>query len=270
MEAAGREILLIETMGVGQDEIEVVSLADLTVLVLVPGMGDDVQSMKAGIMEAADIYVVNKADRGGAERTEAEIAAMQELGAVSAPILRTVATSGDGVGELLAAIDALATAGSSGRNRVLQPNQDDTPRLDHIGIAVRSIASSRRFYEALGMTVSHEETVEYEQVRTAMLSLGESRLELIEPTADDSAIGRFLQKRGEGLNHIALHVEDIDGKFHRLREQGVRMVSETIRVGAGGHRYFFVHPSSSGGVLVEIVGDAISGNGAAQGGQNKE
>jgi LAO/AO transport system kinase len=130
------------------------------------------------------------------------------------------------------------------------------PRLDHLGIAVRSIAAARGFYELLGMAVSAEERVEHEQVVTAMLQLGESRIELIEPTAEESVVGRFLAKRGEGLHHLALGVEDVDAMFERLREQRVRLASDAVRVGAGGHRYFFVHPASTGGVLMEIVGDA--------------
>jgi methylmalonyl-CoA epimerase len=129
-------------------------------------------------------------------------------------------------------------------------------RLDHVGIAVRSIAASRVFYEALGIRVSAEETVDHEQVRTAMLQMEESRLELIEPTAEDSTIGRFLAKRGEGMHHIAIRVGDIDAKLEALKARGVRLVNDSIRVGAGGHRYFFVHPASTGGVLIEIVGDA--------------
>ena len=130
------------------------------------------------------------------------------------------------------------------------------PRLDHLGIAVRSIAAARGFYELLGMVVSAEETVEHEQVVTAMLQVGESRIELIEPTAEDSVVGRFIAKRGEGLHHVALGVGDVDEMFERLRGQGVRLASDAVRVGAGGHRYFFVHPASTGGVLMEIVGDA--------------
>jgi methylmalonyl-CoA epimerase len=130
------------------------------------------------------------------------------------------------------------------------------PRLDHLGIAVRSIAAARGFYELLGMVVSAEERVEHEQVVTAMLQVGESRIELIEPTTEDSVVGRFLAKRGEGLHHVALGVEGVDAMFERLRAQGVRLASDAVRVGAGGHRYFFVHPASTGGVLIEIVGDA--------------
>ena len=128
-------------------------------------------------------------------------------------------------------------------------------RLDHIGVAVRSIAAARVFYEALGMSVGAEETVEHEQVRAAMLALGESRVELLEPTSGDSVIGRFLEKRGEGMHHIAIHVEDIEERLEALKARGVRLVDDAIRIGAGGRRYFFVHPASTGGVLVEIVGD---------------
>jgi len=129
-------------------------------------------------------------------------------------------------------------------------------RLDHLGVAVKSIAAARGFYEALGLAVSHEGTVEHEKVKTAMLPLGESRIELLEATEEDSTIGRFLAKRGEGLHHVAVHVDAIDAMFARLMAQGVRLASDAVRVGAGGHRYFFVHPASTGGVLVEIVGDA--------------
>jgi methylmalonyl-CoA epimerase len=134
---------------------------------------------------------------------------------------------------------------------------DDSLRLDHIGIAVRSIASSRVFYEALGTRVSAEEIVEHEQVRTAMVALGASRVELLEPTSEDSTIGRFLAKRGEGMHHIALHTPEIEAKFVALKAQGMRLVSDSIGIGAGGQRYFFVHPASTGGVLLEIVGDAV-------------
>lgn len=261
MEAAGRQTIVIETVGVGQDEVEVVGLADVTVVVLVPGMGDDVQSLKAGIMEVADIFVVNKSDRGGAERVEAEILTMQGLGAAGdwvPPVVRTVASTGDGVGELMEAVRRCAVAkGLAGKRvrRVVDAGIDlGGLTLDHLGVAVRSIAAARGFYEALGMRVTHEEVVEHEQVKTAMLPLGGSRIELLEATAEDSVIGRYVAKRGEGLHHVAVKVADVDAMFARLREQGVRLASDAVRVGAGGHRYFFVHPASTGGVLMEIVG----------------
>ena len=128
-------------------------------------------------------------------------------------------------------------------------------KIDHLGIAVESIAAARGFYEALGLNVAQAETVEHEQVRTAMIPVGESRIELLEPLRDDSVIGRFLQKRGSGLHHIALHVDDIAATMASLKADGARLISENVQVGAGGHLYFFVHPSSAGGVLLEICQD---------------
>ena len=128
-------------------------------------------------------------------------------------------------------------------------------RLDHLGVAVRSIAAARGFYELLGMKAGPEEIVEFEQVRTVMLPVGESRIELLEAVAEDSVIGRFVAKRGEGLHHIALSTDGVDAMFDRLKGQGIRLASNAVRIGAGGHRYFFVHPASTGGVLVEIVGE---------------
>ena len=107
IEASGRDRILIETVGVGQDEIDIVRLADITVVVLVPGMGDDVQSIKAGILEIADIFVVNKSDREGADRVEKELKAMQSFasshGSWIPPVVRTVASTGQGIDGLLAA-----------------------------------------------------------------------------------------------------------------------------------------------------------------------
>src|SRR6185369_9960341 len=108
MDASGRDLVMIETVGVGQDEIDIVRLADVTIVILVPGMGDDVQTIKAGIMEIADVFVINKSDREGAERVEREIRAMQSLAPRSdrwvPPVVKTVASDGTGVAELAAAI----------------------------------------------------------------------------------------------------------------------------------------------------------------------
>jgi LAO/AO transport system kinase len=272
MEAAGRQTILIETVGVGQDEVDVIGLADVTVLVLVPGMGDEVQSLKAGVMEVADVFVVNKSDRGGAELVEQEIVAMQGLAASRGdwvpPVVKTVATTGEGVQELMEAVRRCAKQKLERKARVSVGDGISAGglRLDHLGVAVKSIAAARGFYEALGLVVSHEETVVHEQVKTAMMPLGESRIELLEATVEDSTIGRFLAKRGEGLHHVAVHIEDIDAMFARLTKQGVKLASDAVRVGAGGHRYFFVHPASTGGVLLEIVGDGVaSGSDVSEG-----
>jgi methylmalonyl-CoA epimerase len=128
-------------------------------------------------------------------------------------------------------------------------------RIDHLGIAVESIAQARGFYEALGLRVTHEETVGHEGVRVAMLPLGESRVELLEPLGPETTVGRFLSKRGAGLHHVALHVDDIAAAWAQLQASGFAIVSPAIQTGAGGHLYFFVHPRSTGGVLLEICQD---------------
>ena len=133
--------------------------------------------------------------------------------------------------------------------------------LDHLGIAVRSIEAARGLYEAIGVRVLGVEEIEQERVRVAMLDLGGSRIELLEATDADFAVGRFLARRGEGLHHVALRVPDLAATVDRLKGLGVRLVSETIQVGAGGHRYVFVHPQSANGVLVELVDAAHGGDG---------
>jgi methylmalonyl-CoA epimerase len=131
-------------------------------------------------------------------------------------------------------------------------------KIDHLGIAVRSIDAARGFYESLGLRIVQQETIEHEQVRVAIIPANESRIELLEPTDDDSPVGKFLAKRGEGLHHIALHVDDISATLETLKANGTRLISDEIQIGAGGHYYFFVHPSSAGGVLVEICQDPIA------------
>lgn len=131
--------------------------------------------------------------------------------------------------------------------------------IDHLGIAVKSLKESKKFYEQLGIRVLPEEEVAQEKVRLAMVPLGESRIELLEPTADDSPIARFLSKRGEGLHHVCLAVDDLAGTVERLKRDGVRLINEEIQIGAGGHLYVFVHPSSAGGVLLELCEDQPEG-----------
>jgi methylmalonyl-CoA epimerase len=128
-----------------------------------------------------------------------------------------------------------------------------TFQIDHLGIAVKSLSSAKAIYETLGLTISSEEAVEHEQVKLLMVPVGESRLELLEATSPDSAIAKFIAKRGEGLHHVCVKVPDLAAAVARLKADGVRLVSEEIKVGAGGHRYIFVHPASTGGVLLELV-----------------
>ncbi len=125
--------------------------------------------------------------------------------------------------------------------------------IDHLGIAVKSVQAAKSVYEKLGLTALAEETVEGEQVHVAMIPVGDSRIELLEPTSETSTVAKFLAKRGEGLHHVCLRVPNLKATVDRLKQDGVRLVSEEIKVGAGGHCYVFVHPSSTGGVLIELV-----------------
>jgi methylmalonyl-CoA epimerase len=127
-------------------------------------------------------------------------------------------------------------------------------KIDHIGIATNGIEETAKFYrDALGLAVAETEEVATQKVRVAMLPIGESRIELLEPTSADSPISRFLEKRGPGLHHIAVLVDDIRTALDDLRAKGARLIDEEPRVGAGGCLVAFVHPSSTGGVLLELV-----------------
>jgi methylmalonyl-CoA epimerase len=126
-------------------------------------------------------------------------------------------------------------------------------KIDHLGIAVQSLDEALKFYrDQLGLEVSLREAVDAEKVNVAMLPLGEPRIELLEPVGADSVIGKFLEKRGGGLHHVALRVPDLNASVERLRAAGARLLNEP-RAGAGGHQYVFVHPSSTGGVLLELI-----------------
>jgi methylmalonyl-CoA/ethylmalonyl-CoA epimerase len=131
-------------------------------------------------------------------------------------------------------------------------------KIHHLGIAVNSIEQARRLYEALGLTVLEEEEGE-EGVRSVMIPLGESRVRLLEPLDKGTDLGKFLAQRGEGLHHLALHVDDISGTFEEMKQAGVRLISEEIEIGAGGRLHFLVDPSAANGVLLEICQDPIAG-----------
>ncbi len=247
--SAGFDFVVIETVGVGQDEVDVAALADVTVVVLVPGMGDDIQAIKAGLMEIADIFVINKADRPGAGQTQREIEGMLGLahGEIFPTIFQTVAIEGRGVAELLADME--------NRQRRVRDQHQQHWEIDHLGIAVRSIDEALPFYAShLGLPVLSRETVEHEKVNVAMLPAGNSRIELLEPLDPTSTVAKFLDKRGPGLHHVAMRVPHLHATLRRLESAGVRLLG-TPRRGAGGHLYVFVHPASAGGVLWELIQD---------------
>ncbi|MFN6201937.1 MAG: methylmalonyl Co-A mutase-associated GTPase MeaB [Acidobacteriota bacterium] len=316
LDAAGFDRILIETVGVGQDEVDIIKAADLSIVVLVPGMGDDIQAIKAGIMEIGDIFVINKAEREGVERTERELIALLEMAhrddGWDPPIVRTVATRQLGIEPLARAIDqyaahlrAAATTGrrparrvEMARQRLLEllserllrqfvghwpgPESLDQlaeslarreeapwsaverllatrstrsgPAVGHLGIAVPSIEVALQFWrDALGLDLKEVETVPDQGVRVAMLPVGTSRVELLEALQPDSPVGRFLERRGAGIHHLCLEVSDLPASLARLREAGVRLIDEEPRPGAGGALVAFVHPASTGGVLLELT-----------------
>jgi len=308
LDAAGRDPILIETVGVGQDEVEVAKIADVSIVVLVPGMGDDIQALKAGLMEIADIFVINKCDRPGVERMEEALRSILSLAHRAdgwvPPIVKTVATEGRGIDELKIQIDSyiqqfrgspaqLARKSEAAREQltgllrerlvrqalgaalpgeelahVLQQiarNEVDPHavadqidggklRIDHLGVAVRSIAEVLPLYEGvLGLKVSGYEDVAEQGVRVAMLPIGGSRIELLEPLSDESPVAKFMAKRGEGIHHIAVCVDNIESVLERFKNAGSRLIDSTPRRGAGNSKIAFIHPAGMRGVLLELV-----------------
>jgi LAO/AO transport system kinase len=313
LDAAGFDWVLVETVGVGQDEVDIVRSVESVVVVTLPGLGDDIQAIKAGLMEIADIFVINKADRDGVDRTRQDLETMISMAenvAWRPPIAKTVASRGEGIEEVLGQIrkhrEWLVESGEirvrrrthlrlrlenlleemvlrsaedvgglegwvdSGLNDGADPyflaermfakilsarrisNHALVDGIDHFGIAVTSISEAKRFYEGLGLEVEEIEEVPREGVRVAMIPLGDTRLELLEPTRDDSPVAKFLNKRGEGMHHLCFSTRDIGAAAGRLRSAGASLLGEKPFRGAGGCQVQFVHPKSASGVLVEL------------------
>ncbi|MBI1951242.1 MAG: methylmalonyl Co-A mutase-associated GTPase MeaB [Acidobacteria bacterium] len=325
MDAAGRDPILIETVGVGQDEVDVVRLADTVLVVLTPGQGDDIQAIKAGLLEIADLFVINKSDHSGADRLASDLEGMLALGERrlwTPPILMTVATEGKGIEDLTLAIDRHARflregnrlrarrraavsarfteilrdrlmarlgsreSGGSGyeayEERLLDRQIDPYsaarevldrigsrptpgggaaagPVLDHLGVAVRRIEDRLDLYrDVLGLDLQAVEEVAGEGVRAALLPAGRARIELLEPTGGATPIARFLERRGEGIHHVCFEVDDLDAALERFRNAGLSTTAGegSARLeksaGAEGSRIAFIHPRSTGGVLIEL------------------
>jgi LAO/AO transport system kinase len=331
LDAAGYDDILVETVGVGQDEVEVFRLAESCVVVLTPGMGDDIQAIKAGLMEVADLFVVNKADRDGADRVVQEILQMLELGEHGAwvpPILKTIATTGAGIDELIGKLDehrkfllgpeggrrrrertkrrieglvredflrrvkslggdhgALDEAANRVEARLEDPiaaakglvgridasaagtavaashpsspskkssSSSSVLKISHLGIAVKSLPEGGAFWDLLGLLEEHREEVPSQNVLTSFRPVGESHLELLESTSADGPIGKSIEKRGPGIHHLCLEVTDVRAALARLKAAGVRLVNEEPFSGAHDCLVAFVHPSATGGILLEL------------------
>ncbi len=317
LDAWGASTIFIETVGTGQAEVDVMSAADTVVVVTTPGLGDGVQAIKAGVMEIGDLFVVNKADRADADRAVSDLKMMLEMAPDSwwrPPVVTTVATTGEGVPRMLAAIsEHRAAQGSSGaldrrrrerwrrqilrfteaslRLRILEalPPEDlemlvgrvasgesdpraasrllvghAAPRLaqgprrpvrvGHIGVAVRSVTSASRFYrEVLGLEVGEPESLGSEGVRVAFVPLGEATIELLEPLSGEGPIARFLERRGEGIHHVAVVVPSVERALEAARGAGFEPIDAAPRPGAHGARVAFLHPKTTSGVLVELM-----------------
>ena len=134
------------------------------------------------------------------------------------------------------------------------PAKTYSMKINHLGIATKGIDEALKFWsDALGLENVHTEIVEDQKVRVAMLPIGESRIELLEPTSEDSPISKFLEKRGGGIHHIAVEVDDIEASLAQLKAKGMRLIDESPRIGAEGCLVAFVHPAATNGVLLELV-----------------
>jgi len=126
-------------------------------------------------------------------------------------------------------------------------------KIDHLGIAVSSIDAKKNFWtDALGLTLEGIETVEEQKVTTAFLPVGESEVELLESTSDDGPVAKYIEKKGEGIQHVALRVENIEEALAELKEKGFKLINQLPRKGAGGAKIAFLHPKATAGVLVEL------------------
>jgi methylmalonyl-CoA/ethylmalonyl-CoA epimerase len=142
-------------------------------------------------------------------------------------------------------------------------NEQRTMKIEHIGIATHALDEAVGFWrDALGLQSHEIEEVAEQGVRVLMLPIGETRIELLEPTGKDSPIAKFLEKRGPGIHHIAVRVADIRATLASLKERGARLIDETPRVGAGGCLVAFIHPSTTNGVLLELVEETVAGRDA--------
>jgi methylmalonyl-CoA epimerase len=127
-------------------------------------------------------------------------------------------------------------------------------KIQHLGVAVSSIEDALNFWrEGMGLELGAVEVVEDQGVKVALLPIGESRIELLEPTGDETPVGRFIAKRGQGIHHICVEVDDVAAKLEELKTRGVRLIDEQPRIGAAGALVAFIHPANTGGVLIELT-----------------
>jgi len=213
-----------------QEDVDVIGLSSLSGAhnTLFPQVLDELKELKA-----EDIPVL-----GGGVIPAEDIPFLKEKG------VKQIFTSGSSTESLAEYIKGLI----SDKNPLVQPK-----KIAHIGIAVKNIDKALPFYvNTLGLSLNHVESVESEAVKVAFLSIGESKFELLEPLNESSAIYKFIEKRGEGVHHIALEVDDIHKRIESLKSIGVQMINEEAKLGAGNNLISFIHPKQAKGVLFEL------------------
>ena len=254
------DYLVLETAGSGQADTEVAELVDVLVLVLAPGGGDELQGMKRGIRELADLIVVNKAD--GETRQLAQGTASDYARSVPAAgreaVVSCSALEGTGLDELARRIGDLADSAPGRRASEQAPDRDSSGaigRLNHVALATVNVQEAAAFYrDVLGAEVSEPKPLPEHGVTTVFVRLPNSALELLEPLGEDSPVSGFLKRAtAGGMHHICCEVDDILAARDRVRAQGVRILGDgEPSIGAHGLPVLFLHPKDCFGVLIEL------------------
>ena len=254
------DYLVLETAGSGQADTEVAELVDVLVLVLAPGGGDELQGMKRGIRELADLIVVNKAD--GETRQLAQSTASDYARSIPAEgreaVVSCSALEGTGLDELARRIGDLADSAPGRQPSELAPDRDASGaigRLNHVALATANVQEAAAFYrDVLGAEVSEPKPMPEHGVTTVFVRLPNSALELLEPLGEDSPVSGFLKRAtAGGMHHICCEVNDILAARDRVRAQGVRILGDgEPSIGAHGLPVLFLHPKDCFGVLIEL------------------
>lgn len=255
------DYLFLETAGAGQADTDVAGLVDVLVLVLAPGGGDELQGMKRGVRELADLIVVNKADGDLlklARSTAADYARSVPSARRAGAVVCCSALEGAGLDELVNAIEDLAAARARPEPAATTQAQGDSGqvgRLNHVALATPDLEKAAAFYrDVLGAEVSEPKPLPEHGVTTVFVRLPNTALELLEPLGGESPVEDFLGRRpGGGMHHICCEVDDIRAARDRLREHGVRVLGDgEPRIGAHGLPVLFLHPKDCFGVLIEL------------------
>ncbi|MDE0679996.1 MAG: methylmalonyl Co-A mutase-associated GTPase MeaB [Gammaproteobacteria bacterium] len=254
------DYLVLETAGSGQADTDVAGMVDVLVLVLAPGGGDELQGMKRGIRELADLIVVNKAD--GDTRQLARSTASDYARSVPAAgrdaVVSCSALEGTGLDELAGRIADLADSAPDRQAAESTPDRDASGaigRLNHVALATADVEKATAFYrDVLGAKVSEPKPLPEHGVTTVFVRLPNTALELLEPLGEKSPIGGFLKRATSGgMHHICCEVDDILAARDRVREQGVRILGDgEPSIGAHGLPVLFLHPKDCFGVLIEL------------------